>query len=282
MTTIGVTGATGKLGRLVLQHLSKVDKDYEVVALVRDMQKAKELNVIARQADYNDTEALEQALLGIDRLLLISGNAIGQRLEQHRNVIAAAKKVGVNHIVYTSLLGADTSTLNLADEHVLTEKELKASGITYTILRNGWYTENYTDSLPQLLPLGIFYGSAKDGRIASATRNDYAQAAANVLTTSGHEFKTYELAGSSFYTLAELAQEVSEYTNKDFVYEDLSQEAYTEKLVQMGLDYEMAQAIASWDVAASQGALFSEDKTLQQLLNRPTTSLKNVISELLN
>ncbi len=197
---IAITGATGQLGRLVIENLKKKVPATDIVALVRTPAKAADLGVAARAFDYTRPEQLAPALASIDTLLLISSSEVGQRAAQHANVITAAKQAGVRQIVYTSLLHADVSPLNLADEHRQTEAMLKASGIAHTLLRNGWYTENYTASVPAALANGAFYGSAGQGRIASAPRADYAEVAAVVLTSSGHAGKVYELAGDTAYT----------------------------------------------------------------------------------
>jgi NAD(P)H dehydrogenase (quinone) len=167
--TIAVTGATGELGRLVIDRLTQRVPAGEIVALVRSLDRARDLGVQARAADYAQPAALHAALAGVHTLLLISSSEIGQRVAQHTNVIDAAKKAGVRHVVYTSLLHADTSTLSLAPEHVATETALKASGLPYTILRNGWYTENYIAAVGPALAQGTLYSSAADGRIASAS-----------------------------------------------------------------------------------------------------------------
>ena len=224
-------------------------------------------------ADYTQPATLEAALAGVDTLLLISGNEIGQRAVQHANVITAAGKAGVKHVVYTSVLHADRSPLSLAPEHLQTEADLKASGIAYTILRNGWYTENYTGSIKPALANGAFYGSAGEGRIASSARADYAEAAVVVLTTDGHAGKTYELAGDTAYTLAELAAEISKQTGKDVPYKDIPEADYAAALKAAGLPEGFAAALASWDVDASQGALFDEGRELSRLLGHPTTPL---------
>lgn len=275
---IAITGATGQLGRLVIASLRGKVPASDIVALARTPAKAADLGVTVRAADYARPETLEPALAGIDTLLLISSSEVGQRAAQHANVIAAARKAGVQHIVYTSLLHADTSVLNLAEEHRQTEAMLEDSGIPHTLLRNGWYTENYTGSIAGALAAGSFIGSAGDGRIASAPRADYAEAAAVVLTTPGHDGKTYELAGDSAYTLAELAAEVSRQTGKTLPYVDLPPADYAKALAGMGLPAALAQAIAGWDVGASQGALFDDGRQLSRLIGRPTTPLAATVA----
>lgn len=271
--TIAITGATGQLGRLVIEKLKTRVAAGEIIALARDPSKAADLGVGVRVGDYTQPAALKAALAGVDTLLLISSNEIGQRAAQHRNVIEAAKAAGVKRIVYTSLLHADVSTLSLAGEHRETEAMLRASGIPATILRNGWYTENYTGSIGGALAGGAFIGSAGDGKISSAARADYAEAAAVVLTSAGHDGKIYELAGDAAYTLTDLAAELSRQSGKAIPYKDLPASDYAAVLTGIGLPEGFAQAIAGWDVEASRGALFDAGKQLSVLIGRPTTPL---------
>jgi NAD(P)H dehydrogenase (quinone) len=273
MTTLAITGATGQLGRLVVEGLkAKLPAD-KLVALVRTPAKAADLGIAARAADYTRPDTLGAALAGVDTLLLISSSEIGQRVAHHRNAIDAAKRAGVKRIVYTSLLRADRSPLSLAPEHAETEAMIKASGLAYTILRNGWYTENYTGSIAGALAGGAFTGSAGEGRIASAARADYAAAAVAVLTSAGHDGKTYELAADSAYTLADLAAEISRQSGKSIPYKNLPRADYAAALTAFGLPAGLADAIAGWDVDASNGALFDEGRELSRLIGRPTTPL---------
>ena len=273
MKMIGVTGATGQLGRLVVNGLKRRVPASEIVALARTPAKAEGLGVAVREADYSRPETLGPALAGIDTLLLISSNEVGQRAAQHRNVIEAAKQAGVKWIVYTSLLHADRSPLSLTDEHLTTEVELKATGIPVTILRNGWYTENYTASVPGAVAGGAFIGSAGRGRISSAARADYAEAAVAVLTSEGHQGKTYELAGDQAYTLNDLAAEITRQAGKHIPYKNLPEADYAAALAGFGLPAPVAQAYASFDVGAAQGALFDDGRVLSKLIGRPTTPL---------
>ena len=207
--TIAVTAATGQLGRLVVASLKAKRPTSEIVALARHPAKAADLGVAVREADYSKPETLAKALAGVDTLVLISSSEIGQRAVQHRNVIEAAKKAGVKRIVYTSLLRADSTPLSLGEEHKATEAELRASGIPFTILRNGWYTENYTSAIGGALAGGAFVGTAGEGKISGAARADYAAAAVAALTGEGHAGKTYELAGDATLPLKDLAAEIS-------------------------------------------------------------------------
>jgi len=276
---IGVTGATGQLGRLVVEQLkAKVSTD-SIVALVRTPEKAADLGVEARAFDYTKPEGLVASLKGIDKLLLISGTEIGQRLPQHKAVIEAAKQAGVKLFVYTSILHADTSSLGLAGEHLGTEDALKASGLTYTILRNGWYTENYTGSAKGAIGAGAFIGCAGNGKIASAARVDFAAAAAVVLAGAGHENKTYELAGDAAYTLTELAAEISRQTGKTIPYNNLTEAEYAGILKSFGLPEALAQMLADSDTGATKGGLFDDSKVLSKLIGRPTTPLANVLAD---
>lgn len=278
---IAVTGATGQLGRIVIAKLKAKVPAAEIVALARDTAKAADLGVTVRAADYAKPETLKAALAGVDTLLLISGSEVGQRATQHKNIIEAAKAAGVKKVVYTSLLRADTSLLSLAEEHVATEKELAASGLDVTVLRNGWYTENYATSITGAPAHGVIIGAAGNGRISSATREDYAEAAVAVLTSTGHTGKTYELAGDTSYTLADLAAEVGRQAGKPVAYNNLSEADYAKALAGFGLPEFLAAAIAGWDVATEKGALESNDKTLSQLIGRPTTPLAKAVEAIL-
>ncbi|ENK5786987.1 NAD(P)H:quinone oxidoreductase [Escherichia coli] len=283
---IAITGATGQLGHYVIESLMKtVPASQQIVAIVRNPAKAQALaaqGITVRQADYGDEAALTSALQGVEKLLLISSSEVGQRAPQHRNVINAAKAAGVKFIAYTSLLHADTSPLGLADEHIETEKMLADSGIVYTLLRNGWYSENYLASGPAALEHGVFIGAAGDGKIASATRADYAAAAARVISEAGHEGKVYELAGDSAWTLTQLAAELTKQSGKSVTYQNLSEADFAAALKSVGLPDGLADMLADSDVGASKGGLFDNSKTLSKLIGRPTTTLAESVSHLFN
>ena len=277
---IAITGATGQLGQHVIETLLKTVPASQIVAIVRNPAKATALSqqgITVRQADYSDEAAFTTALQGIDKLLLISSSEVGQRAPQHRNVINAAKAAHVKFIAYTSLLHADTSPLGLADEHIATEKMLAESGIAYALLRNGWYTENYLASAPAALEHGVFIGAAGEGKIASATRADYAAAAARVISEDGHSGKTYELAGDAGWTLSQLAAELAKQSGKKVVYQNLSEADFAAALKGVGLPAGLADMLADSDTGASKGGLFDDSHTLSKLIGRPTTSLADSV-----
>jgi NAD(P)H dehydrogenase (quinone) len=281
---IAITGATGQLGQLVIDNLLKTVAAHQLVAIVRNPAKAQALSdqgIVVRQGDYTDEAALKSALQGVEKLLLISGSEVGQRTVQHRNVINAAKAAGVKFIAYTSLLHADKSPLGLHVEHVDTEKMLAESGITYTLLRNGWYTENYLASAPPAIEHGVFIGAAGDGKIASATRADYAAAAAKVMSEDGHAGKVYELAGDNAWTLSELAAELGKQSGKNVRYQNLSEADFSAALKSVGLPAGLAEMLADSDVGASKGGLFDDSRTLSKLLQRPTTPLSDSVKSIL-
>ncbi|MCU6665717.1 SDR family oxidoreductase [Silvania hatchlandensis] len=281
---IAITGATGQLGQHVIELLLKTVPASQLVAIVRNPAKAEALSqqgVDVRQADYTDQAAFTTALAGVDKLLLISSSEVGQRTPQHLNVINAAQAAGVKFIAYTSLLHADTSPLALHVEHVETENALAASGIPYALLRNGWYSENYLASAPPALEHGVFIGSAGEGKIAAATRADYAAAAARVISEEGHAGKVYELAGDSAWTLGELAAELSRQSGKNVVYQNLNEADFAAALKGFGLPAGLADLLADSDVGASKGGLFDDSRTLSTLIGRPTTTLTESVKSIL-
>ncbi|ELY2907598.1 SDR family oxidoreductase [Cronobacter dublinensis] len=281
---IAITGATGQLGQRVIHTLLKTVAAKDIVAIVRNPAKAAALQaqgVQVRAAGYSDVAALTTALQGVEKLLLISSSEVGQRVAQHLNVIEAAKAAGVQLIAYTSLLHADRSPLVLAGEHVATEKMLADAAIPYVLLRNGWYTENYLASVPPALEHGVFIGSAGDGKIASASRQDYADAAANVLTLDNQAGRVYELAGDDAWTLRDLTALLSETTGKNVVYQNLSEADFAAALAGAGLPEGFAKLLADSDIGASKGGLFDDSHQLSALIGRPTTPLAASLREML-
>jgi NAD(P)H dehydrogenase (quinone) len=279
---IVVTGASGQLGRLVIEGLLKKVPAESIAAVVRNPAQAEDLaarGVQVRQGDYDQPETLARAFEGADKLLLISGNAVGRRLPQHRAAIEAAKAAGVKLIAYTSLLHANTSPLPLAAEHKATEALLAASSLPYVLLRNSWYIENHMNALPVALQHGVVLGSAGDGKFSSAARADYAAAAVEVLTRENQAGKIYELAGDQAYTLAELAAEFARQSGKAVAYQDMPEADFKAALAGAGLPDYVATMLAESDVGASKGGLFDGASQLCELIRRPTTTLAAVVEK---
>jgi NAD(P)H dehydrogenase (quinone) len=277
---IVITAASGQLGRLVMQELLKSVPADQLVAAVRSPEKVSDFadqGVQVRQIDYTQPDTLATAFADAEKVLFISSSEIGSRVQQHANVIAAVKEAGVKLVSYTSILRADSSPLNLAEEHKQTEALLKESGVPHVLLRNGWYTENYTAGIPTALRFGGMMGCAGDGKIASATRADYAAAAAAVLLADDQAGKVYELAGDEAYTLSEFAAELSQQSGKQIGYQNMPEEAYGQALQNAGLPAPFAILLAQSETGASQGGLFDDSKTLSNLIGRPTTPLREAI-----
>lgn len=280
-----VTGASGQLGRLVVDQLLATVPAGRVTAVVRNREAAAALaarGVQARIADYDRPDTLDAAFAGVDRVLLVSSNDLGRRVAQHRSVIEAAMRAGVGLLAYTSVLHADTSPLGLAGEHRDTEALLRASGLPFVLLRNGWYTENYAGSIPAALARGALIGSAGEGRIASAARADYAAAAAAVLTASQDVAgRTFELAGDDAYSLADLAAEVARQSGRPVGYTNLPEADYRAALIGAGLPEAVASLLADSDIAASKGALFDDGHQLSALIGHATTPMPATVAQVL-
>ncbi|MEV4348093.1 SDR family oxidoreductase [Actinoplanes sp. NPDC049596] len=272
--TIVVTGATGHLGRLAIESLlAKGVPATDIVGLGRQVDKIADLGVTVKKVSYDDPEGLRAAFEGADKLLFISGSEVGKRIQQHTNIVSAAVAAKVGQIVYTSAPKADSTDMKLAGEHAVTEKLIKDSGLPYVILRNSWYIENYP--VDQAVEQGLV-GASGDGKLSLATRADYAEAAAAVLATDGHEGRTYELGGEAL-TKAELAAEISRQTGRPVTYTDLSLEKYTELLLGAGLPREFAEVLADVDRATAEGALLVPRDDLENLLGRPVTPVATAI-----
>ncbi|WP_332862858.1 SDR family oxidoreductase [Janthinobacterium svalbardensis] len=276
---IVITGATGNLGQHVIASLLTSVPAANIIAAVRNPAKAANLaalGVQVRQADYNDGASLDAAFKGATKILLISSSEVGQRAQQHQNVIDAARRAGVALLAYTSVLRADTSPLGLAAEHVVTEAAIRASGLPYTFLRNGWYLENHTEHLAPVLEHGVVLGAAQNGRFSSAARADYAAAAAAVLTAD-KPHAIYELAGDHGFTLTEYAAEVARQSGKAIVYKDMPQADFKAALVSVGVPEGFADLLADSDAGAAQGGLEDNGKQLSALIGRPTTTLLDAV-----
>lgn len=278
-----VTGASGQLGRLVIDALLSKIEPQEIVALVRDPSKVADLagrGVIVRAFDYDAPATLPAGLEGVDRLLLISSSEVGRREPQHQAVIAAVKAASVSFIAYTSLLHADRSPLGLAVEHRQTEAAIEESGLPYSLLRNGWYLENYTVSSAAEIDHGTVIGSSGDGRISAAGRGDYAAAAAAVLLDADPK-QIYELAGDEAFTLADYAAALAKASGKAVSYVDLPEEKFRSALEDIGLPGPVANILADSSAHAAGGALFDDGQVLSSLIGRPTTSLASAIVDAL-
>nr|WP_134009546.1 SDR family oxidoreductase [Streptomyces sp. 846.5] len=277
---IVVTGATGLLGRLVVEGLLEQVPADQVAVLVRSPEKAADLaarGVEVRTADYSRPETLDGAFAAGDKVLLISGSEVGQRIEQHQAVVDAAAKAGVALLAYTSVLGGDLATFRLAGEHQATEAAIRASGLPFVLLRNGWYTENYTGNLAQALEHGAVVGSAGEGRVASATREDFAAAAVAVLTTEGHENQAYELSGDTAWSFDEYAAEVAAQAGVPVVYRELTPEQHLQLLLDAGLPAPFAEILVDVDAGISRGELAVSTGDLSRLIGRPTTPLADSV-----
>lgn len=271
--TIAITGATGHLGRLAIAALQA--RGAQPIALARDPSKA-DLGVETRAFDY--TKADPAALKGVDTLVLISSNDFNDRAGQHRNAIAAAKAAGVKRILYTSILKGDQNPMILAQDHIATEAAIREAGIPATILRNGWYTENYTGSLGAALEHGAIIGAAGEGKVNSAARKDYAEAIAVAALDAAHTGKTYELAGDAAHTGADFAAAVAKAAGKPVAYVPMSQTDYAKALTGFGLPEGFAHVLADSDARAGEGALSDDSGTLSRLIGRPTTAIAETIA----
>jgi NAD(P)H dehydrogenase (quinone) len=279
--SIVVTAANGRLGRRVVQELLERGVPAgDVVAGARDVTTLKDVaeqGVRVARADYDDPASLREAFAGADRVLLISGSEAGRRIDQHRAAVDAAVAAGVPFVAYTSILRADTSGSVLARDHRATEEYLRGSGLAWSLLRNGWYFANYTDTFAGTLERGTFVGSAGTGRVSAADHQDYAAAAAAVLTGEGHAGTVYELGGDEAFTMDELAAELSARSGRPVEYRDLRPEEYSAVLVGAGLPLPVADMLADSDVWLSRGFLEVTGGDLHRLIGRPPVTLSQAV-----
>ena len=282
--SVVITGATGHLGRLVVESL--LERGFpagQIVATGRRTEKIADLadrGVVVRRADYTDSGSLKEAFQGADKVLLVSSSEVGQRYAQHVNAVDAARAAGVGLIAYTSITRADTSGMALAAEHNSTEEYIRDSGVPHVLLRNNWYLENYTDQLSVVLEHQALLGSAGEGRVNAASRADLAAAAATVLATDGHQGPVYELAGEAF-TLPEAAAVISEVSGQQVAYVDLPAEKYAEVLVGAGVPQPFAEVLADSDLGIARGDLDEPSDDLSRLIGRPATSLRDAVTSAL-
>jgi len=279
--SIVVTGATGQLGRHVLEALlERGVPAEEIVAAGRSVGRLSdfaERGVRVQPMDYADAGSVAATLKGARRVLLISGSEVGQRVQQHRTVIEAAKAEGVELLAYTSIANADTTAMLLAEEHKATEALLRGSGVPFVLLRNGWYLENYTEQLPGTLAQGAVAGSAGEGKVSAAARVDYAHAAAAVLVADGQAGKVYELGGDDAFSMADVAAEISAATGETITYNDLPAHEYVGVLTGVGVPGAFAEILADSDLGIARGDLLVSTDDLGRLIGRPTTSLAQAV-----
>jgi NAD(P)H dehydrogenase (quinone) len=271
--TIAVTGATGQLGRLVIDGLQDVVGGGDLVAVVRDRDRASDLGVTARMAPYEDVDALRAAFAGVETVVFVSGSEAGARVAQHTNVVRAAEQAGVARVVYTSAPRATDTTLLLAPEHKATEELLRGSSLAWTMLRNNWYHENYAGTLQTAAETGEVVSAAGDGRVASAARADYAAAAVVVASTDGHEGKVYELGGDTAWDFAEFTEAAAEALGRPLTYRAITPEELDARLVDAGLDAGTRGFVVGLDRNIAEGTLAEVSGDLGRLIGRPTTTL---------
>ncbi|GAB2626812.1 SDR family oxidoreductase [Kocuria himachalensis] len=279
--SIVITGATGQLGRHVISSLLRLDVPLpDLVAAGRNEDKLgalRELDLATVRVDYTDPATLDEAFAGADTVLLVSSSEVGVRVPQHRNAVDAAVRAGVSRLVYTSALGADRGKLLLADEHLATEQAIADSGLPYTIVRNGWYTENFEPALRHAETTGVVLASAGDGRVASATREDYAEAIAAVLAQDGHAGQTYELSGDVAWSFDELAAALTKVLDREVTYRRLTPEQHLAELERTGVDEDTARFLVALDANIEDGALDLVTGDLSRLLGRHTTPLVDAL-----
>jgi len=282
--SILVTGATGHLGHLIVDALLREGTPAsEIVATGRSLEKLAgfaDQGVTVARLDYTDSASIAEAVTGVNTVVLVSSSEVGQRVAQHTAVIDAAKAAGVSHIIYTSAPRATTSALVLAPEHKATEELITASGIPFTILRNGWYTENYAGTIVQAAATGVVAASVGDGLVSSASRADFADAAAVVARGTGHEGKVYELSGDTAWSHSELAATIGEVLGRDVVFESLTPEAHLAALTAAGLDEGTAGFVVALDGNIRDGLIGETSGDLGRLIGRPTTPLKDGLAAL--
>ncbi|MGI5401383.1 SDR family oxidoreductase [Streptomyces sp. CA-135486] len=280
--SIAVTGATGQLGRLVVEELLRRGvASQDIVATGRNTDRLADLaerGVHVRRADFADSGSVVQAFQGVRKVLIVSTTTVGERYDNHVRAIDAAKDAGAELIVYTSTLNARTAGMMLADAHAKTEQYLRDSGVPFVVLRNGWYLENYTSQFPLYLETGVVPGSAGGGRVSAASRRDYAEVAAAVLAGEGHAGSVYELGGENAFTLAELASALSDASGRHVIYSDLPAEQYRAALLDAGLPAELAEVLADSDLGLKRGELFTSSGDLRRLIGRPAVGLADVLT----
>jgi len=276
-----VTGATGKLGALIVQHLVAKLPPGSVVAAGRNTTRAP-AGTELRRLDYNEPASIDAALAGITRVVLVSGSEVGKRVPQHQNVIDAAARAGVELLAYTSILKANANPFLLATEHRATEDLLAASKVPHILLRNGWYSENYTGNAALAIQFGVIQTAAGNARFSTAPRDDYAAGAAALILRDGHKpGQVYELAGSSSFNRQEFAALLSRKSGKPVVVQNLTEDEYIAALKQAGLPEPIARVLADSDAKSAAGWLFDDSRTLEHAIGRPTVPMEQTLDAVL-
>ncbi len=278
-----VSGAGGQLGRLVVDGLLTQVPAERIVAATRKPETLDDLaarGVQVRVADFDEPDTLPAAFEGAARLLVISTDGIGRRVAQHKAAVEAAASAGVGHVIYTSVLHADTTHLRLAADHKATEEIITASGLPHTFLRDSWYTEMYEQRARTAAETGVLIGAAGTGRVASASRADYAAAAVAVLTMDGTPDRAYELSGDTAWSFPEFAATVAELTGREVGYRDVTPAEYRKILLDAGLPEPAADTVTGIDQDIAGGALADTPGHLRSLIGRPTTTLTDTLAKL--
>lgn len=280
-----VTGATGKLGSLVIKNLLELTSADKLAVSVRDINKAsdlKEKGIDVRYGDFDKAETLQEAFKGVDKLLIISTDGDNEtRIRQHKTAVDAAKYCDVKFIAYTSVGNAENSKLPLAIVHKETEKYIKETGISYAFLRNNWYLENEISSFKEAVTTNIWTNSIDDAKVSWALRKDYAEAIAKVLTTDGHENTVYELSRKPV-SVKELVGEISKVTGKEITVNNIDKTQYSEMLKSNGLPEPVVEFIVSLQTSITNGSLNVESEDFEKLLGHPVTSIEDSVKEIIN
>jgi len=277
-----VTGATGQLGTLIVKHLVQKLPRGSVVAGGRNADKAPP-GAEFRTLDYNVPSSIDAALAGVTRVILVSGTEIGKRVQQHQAVVEAALRAGVRLLAYTSILKADTNPFLLATEHRATEQLLATAGLPYILLRNGWYSENYTGTAAMAIQFGVIQSASGNARFSTAPRDDYAAGAAALILRDDHKpGQAYELAGSTSFTKQEYADLLTRKSGKNISVQNLTAAEYVAALMQAGLPEGLAKILADSDSKSADGWLFNDSRTLAHAIGRSTVPFEQTLDAALS
>ena len=280
-----VTGATGKFGTKVVETLLKTVPASQLAVSVRKPEKAEGLRargVEVRQGDFDHPQSLDSAFAGIDRLLIISADGDNEtRIRQHRDAVAAAERAGVKFIAYTSLVNATESKNLFAPTHQATEEAILKTGIPYSFLRNNWYLENEIPGIQGVLAGAPWVTSAGDGRVGWALQQDYAEAAATVLSGNGHENKIYELSGKSL-TQEEFVSLLGSVLGKEVTVQQVDDTTYADIMKNAGIPDFVIPILVDIQKSIREGTLDFESNDFEKVLGRPATPIKEALTQILN